>query len=401
MRGAKHILPVLSMLLPAMAMGQYITLWHNNKGSSLQFDVDRLWSYNLYEHSRWGGGLKWTLAPRRVDGSQVSFDGYVGYGLQDRQWKGGIGNEIMFGRSTHGLTQYITVWRDYQAVGSRQLSSGRYDDPASLSAFMNRHMSDQAGMVWGYRWRVRGTEHSIEGRMTVGGRLFNNDRLLYRLLGDTLVEEDAFLLRWLMKLPQGITTQIEAGGTLPQSGLVARLLAQYDHSFDIGAFELQTFLQAGATPPRTAYPYMFDLGGTFGAPLYFRNSLLTARPNEFTANTFAFLSLHLGTREPLWNWWSGFASIGTRPKPFVAFNAAWGWLWGQDSDGRLAWESLDLQAPHLGIGEAMVGVDGLVRWGAVDWGLAVAYRLTPPQAPYHFTQTKDNLALLVTAALIF
>lgn len=389
------------MLLPAMAMGQYITLWHNDKGSSLQFNLDRLWSYNLYEHSRWGGGLQWTSAPRKVDGTRIILDGYLAYGTQDRQWKGGIGNEIMFGRSPHGLTQYITVWRDYQAVGSRQLSSGRYDDPASLSAFMNRRMSDQAGMVWGYRWRVRGTEHSIEGRMTLGGRLFNNERLLYRILGDTLVEEDAFLLRWLMKLPQGITTQIEAGGTLPQYSLVARLLAQYDHSFDIGAFELHTFMQAGITPPSTPYIYMFDLGGTFGAPLYFRNSLLTARPNEFTANTFAFLSLRFGPSNPLCRLWSPLLQMGTYPVPFVALHAAWGHLWGQRDDGRLAWEGFDLQAPHLGIGEAIAGVDGLFRWGLVDWGVAVAYRLTPPQAPYHFTQTQDNLALLVTAALIF
>ena len=388
------------MLLPAMAMGQYITLWHNDKGSSLQFDVDRLWSYNLYEHSRWGGGLRWTSPPLKVDGTRIILDGYLAYGTQDRQWKGGIGNEIMFGRSSHGLTQYITVWRDYQAVGSRQLSSGRYDDPASLSAFMNRRMSDQAGMVWGYRWRVRGTEHSIEGRMTVGGRLFNNERLLYRILGDTLVEEDTFLLRWLMKLPQGITTQIEAGGTLPQYCLVARLLAQYDHSFDIGAFELHTFMQAGVTPPSTPYIYMFDLGGTFGAPLYFRNSLLTARPNEFTANTFAFLSLRFGPSNPLCRLWSPLLQMGTYPVPFVALHAAWGHLWGQQDDGRL-WNSLELQAPHLGIGEAIAGVDGLFRWGLVDWGVAVAYRLTPPQAPYHFTQTQDNLALLVTAALIF
>ena len=405
MKGARILLRaalwLLPTLLPLLSQGQYITLWHNNKGSSLQFNPDRLWSYNLYEHSRWGGGLKWTLAPRRVDGSQVSFDGHVGYGVQDRQWKGGIGNEIRDGRSPYGLVQYITVGRDYVSAGSRHMAVGSITDPASLAAFMSRRMYDRAGLVWGYRWRVRGVEHCIDATLFAGSRLFDNERLLYRVQGDTLAEADGMVLRWTLHLPQGFTSQVEAGGTWPNVTMVARLLAQYDRKLQLSPVELSLYLQGGITPPRTSYLYMFDLGGTFGAPLYFRNSLLTARPNEFTANTFVFLSLHLGPEKPLWHWWSSFASIGTSPKPFVALDVAWGWLWGQDANGRLTWEGLDLQATHLGIIEALAGVDGLVRWGAVDWGIAAGYRLTHPSAPYHLTQIQDNLALLITAALIF
>lgn len=401
MKRARHLLLTVLLLPSTVAWGQYIPLYTSQNGASLQFNLDRLWSYNLYEHSRWGGGLKWTLAPRRVDGSQVSFDGYVGYGVQDRQWKGGIGNEIRDGRSPYGLVQYITVGRDYVSAGSRHMAVGSITDPASLAAFMSRRMYDRAGLVWGYRWRVRGVEHCIDATLFAGSRMFDNERLLYRVQGDTLPEADGAVLRWMLRLPQGFTSQLEVGGMWPEASFVTRLLAQYERTLKLSPVELSIYAQGGITPPRTSYLYMFDLGGTFGAPLYFRNSLLTARPNEFTANAFAFLSLHLRPEDPLWYWWSSFASIGTSPKPFVALHAAWGWLWGQDADGQLTWEGLDLQAPHHGLVEALAGVDGLIRWGAVDWGIAAGYRLTPAGVPYHRTETNDNLVLLITADLIF
>lgn len=399
MKRARHLLLTVLLLPSTVAWGQYIPLYTSQNGASLQFNLDRLWSYNLYEHSRWGGGLKWTLAPHRADGSQISFDGYAGYGVLDRQWKGGLGFETQFVRNPYGLVQYITVGRDYVSAGSRHMAVGSITDPASLAAFMSYRMYDRAGWVWGYRWRVRGVEHCIDATVFAGSRLFDNDWLLYREQG--LAEADGAVLRWTLRLPQGFSSQVEAGGTWPDATLVARLLAQYDRKLRLSPIELSLFLQGGITPPRTSYLYMFDLGGTFGAPLYFRNSLLTARPNEFTANAFAFLSLHLRPEDPLWYWWSSFASIGTSPKPFVALHAAWGWLWGQDADGQLTWEGLDLQAPHHGLVEALAGVDGLIRWGAVDWGIAAGYRLTPAGVPYHRTETNDNLVLLITADLIF
>ncbi len=99
MKRARHLLLTVLLLPSTVAWGQYIPLYTSQNGASLQFNLDRLWSYNLYEHSRWGGGLKWTLAPRRVDGPLISFDGYVGYGVLDRQWKGGLGFETQFVRN--------------------------------------------------------------------------------------------------------------------------------------------------------------------------------------------------------------------------------------------------------------------------------------------------------------
>ena len=142
-------------------------------------------------------------------------------------------------------------------------------------------------------------------------------------------------------------------------------------------FVLHYHTQAGITPPNTPYIYMFNLGGTFGSPLFFRNSLLTARPCEYTANAFALASLRFGLEEPLYSVWNSLFVIGSNPRPFVGLTGACGMMWGQSSDGTLHYESLDLQAPNHGVAEAVVGVDGLVRWGMVDYGCAVACGFHP------------------------
>ncbi len=395
------MLAALLTLLPMAATAQYIPLWRSAAGGHLDVNLDRVWNYNLNEQSRWGAGLRWVLAPRKVDNSRISFEVYAGYGILDRQWKWGVGNEIAFGRSRYGLTQYILIARDYQAAGSRSLGAGSYSDPASLAAFMSRRMSDMATIVWGYRWRVRGTEHQIDGRVAVGGRLFDNQGLLYRCAGDTIIEENHFVVRWKLQLPQGLTTQVEVGGVMPQGKIISRGMAEYQRTERFKSVDLQTHVQAGITPPGTPYTHMFDLGGTWGAPFSFRNTLLTARPNEFTANTFLLLTLRLSLRRPFYHGWNRTLQIGTAPRPFVGLNAAWGHLWGQNPDGQLQHEGLDLQAPLWGIAEPIVGIEGLLRWGIADWGVAVAYRCTPAVAPYHHASAADNLALLITATLIF
>ena len=59
----------------------------------------------------------------------------------------------------------------------------------------------------------------------------------------------------------------------------------------------------------------------------------------------------------------------------MGINGAVGALSGMDAEGRLTHEGLTLQAPHRGVAEAFAGIDGVVRWGVVDWGVAVARRI--------------------------
>ena len=397
----RQVFITLLLLLPLTANSQYLPLWHSAQGDCLDLNIDRIWSYNLYEHSRWGAGIRYTRAPRKTAGTLVWLDSYVGYGVFDRQWKGGLEGAIRYGRNSHGLTQFIRISRDYHVAGSRSLTSATLTDPMSLAGFMNRRMIDRVSLDMGSLWRTDCTKQRIEMSIGIGNRLFYNEQLLYRTAGDTLTKENHLMLRWLMQLPQGVSSQVEVGTVWPQQRYVARLLTQYDRTFSFTHSHLQTFAQAGITPPHTPYTYLFNLGGTWGAPVSFRNSLLTARPNEFAANTFLFLSLRFALSRPLVEAWNRTLQLGTAPRPFVGLNAAWGHLWHQDPLGRLTHEGLELQAPLQGLVEPVVGVEGIIRWGVVDWGMAVAYRLVPPAAPYRLETSQANLALLITASLIF
>jgi hypothetical protein len=53
----------------------------------------------------------------------------------------------------------------------------------------------------------------------------------------------------------------------------------------------------------------------------------------------------------------------------------------------------------MGIVEPVVGIDGLMRWGLVDWGVAMTWRLVPAGAPYRRSGWRENTTLLVTASL--
>ena len=190
----------------------------------------------------------------------------------------------------------------------------------------------------------------------------------------------------------GFAVEALLGRTWPAHKPIAQLLAEYDITLHNSLFETRCYLQAGITPPNTPYIYMFDLGGTSGSFLYFRNSLLTVLPCEYSANSFVMASLRIKADQPLFSTWNSLFVVGSNPKPFVGVNAAWGHIWGQDADGRIHYENLDLRSPSDGFAELVVGVDGLLRWGVVDNGIAFAVRLHP-------WETKPLWAVLLTAEL--
>ena len=76
----------LWLCLSAAAAGQYVPL-HRGARGSWYLNLDRLWNYNLYEQSRWGAGL-------RYGSVRWDVEGYAGYGVLDRQLKGGVSGAL-------------------------------------------------------------------------------------------------------------------------------------------------------------------------------------------------------------------------------------------------------------------------------------------------------------------
>ncbi len=369
-------------------------------GDNLYFNADRVWSYNLYEQSRWGGGLRWTAAPAWAGGNRLTADAYVGYGYLDRQWKWGVSIAASFARSRHSLGAHASVLQDLIPAGSRSLTATTLADLSTLSSFMNRRMASALQLTGGVSWRWKKMRHLAEVHAHNGKILFSDTRLLYPADGDICPSYSDYGLRWTGRHDAGLSAELQGGyNRRPSDRPYLRLLLQYNRSFVIKPFTLSLFGQAGALAPgaRGSYMQAFDLGGTYGAPLFFERSLLTARPGEFTADRFICLSVMLRVKEPLFVWMNKVLMLGTAPRPFVRVGGAVGAI---DADYYADVEHLgSLRAPSQGIAEGAAGIEGLVRWGAVDWGVAAAYRLTPASASYHLDNAADNLQLLFTATL--
>jgi len=349
-------------------------------------DIDYLWRYNLYEHSRWGLGLAYNADMQQTWRLVAN----AGYGIRDRQFKWGLGGSLLVDKGHSGRV-YLMSTREYAVAGNRNMHRGSIVDPGGLSSFMSLRMSDQISFLAGYRWRSRSTAYCTDVRLFYGGRLFDNNGLLYRKDGDNIVSENGAELRFNVQTSH-FAGDVIVGHTWPAEKPVVQLLAEYDRTFRIALFDLRVFAQSGITTPNTPYIYMFDLGGCLGSPLYFRNSLLTVKQCEYTANAFILGLLRFGFEKPVFSMWNQLLVLGSNPRPFVGLSAAWGYLWGQDATGFLYYEGLNLTAPSNGLLEATVGIDGLLRWGSVDYGIATSVGLLP-------RTSTTRWAILLTAEL--
>lgn len=353
--------------------------------TELSFDLDRLWSYNLYERSRWGAGLKLSLR------DSLDISGYAAYGVRDQQWKGGVGVAYKIPLSHRGGTVYIGIARDYYAAASRRLQASNITDLAGMSAVMTQLMDDRRGITLGYRFANRRATYTFEGRAFEGYRLYRSDlRPVYLVDGSSLERVDGLELCLTMERRSGFAAQLLVAGRSNW-----RILMQYDRTFPLGPLDFSTFAQAGLSFPYCDSYYRFDLGGTYGSPLWFRNSMLTLRPYEHVTTRFAFASLRLKVRKPLFSLWNKTFVVGSYPRPMVGVNGVYGGTYrvydSYDTEPGMSTYTLY----SIGAVELMAGVDGLIRWGVADYGVAYCLR------PYPLDDGKLRQVLLFTAALAF
>ncbi len=414
MKKAIFLLHCLTMLLlflfTTATYGQYFPLWNNAESDSILLNAGRIWSYNLYEHSRWGAGLRYVHTLPEGTHRFVA-DGWASYGLHDKHGKWGLTlDAVHLGK--HDQHLYISAVYDLFAVGNRHLTRPSLTELSSYAAIMNRRLYHAERVALGWRMHLEDSRWlGAELRYSAEQSLFDSTGLLYpahyhqphkkTLYGYTELD----MGYWN---PEFVTLLLTLGCT-EESGTrtplwYMRALAQFDRTFHLAKWlDLRLFAQGGwcdGLDHRMPYSRMFDMGGSWGAPFFLGGSLFSARPNEFSANIFGLLSLQIRAAKPLWNYWDEIWQVGSNPRPFAGAGAAWGYLWQQDADGHRKVNGLDLQAPCRGIGEAVAGIDGIIRWSAVDIGIAVAYRLTPKESIYQLPQKKDNLMLLISASVV-
>lgn len=392
----------LIALLPS-SMAQFLPLLSGER-NELSLDINSIYSYNQYEKSRWGLGLQYDIVLDSKRFRALVLSGYGAYGYEDKRFKWGLKADLQ-SKLVHQTHSYVMFFHDLTPDGTRLLEPYQLLSFTSTGSFMTRLFSDTYRLTLGFSRQASLTvTQCFELRLSRERYLHEGNTLYYPSSysdlkdlkpfdfaeGRIFVAHNSGLRGELLIGAEGSWQPARPGD--PDTYEIdpfLRLLLQYERMFDFSAFELNFFAQGGVTNEGAPYSRIFDLGGTWGSPIAMGRSLLTARPNEFAANMFALVCMKLSTESPLFDLESSTVAIGTAPTPFLLCNAAWG------TGLKYAYPT----APVKGIAEVGAGIDGVLIWGAIKWGCAAVYRLTPASADYHYTDTRDNLALLFTARI--
>ena len=393
------------MALPLSAVSQWLSLSHDG-GGPLWVDPNRLYDYNQYEKSRWGLGLRWGWDASEIDTTRYGWDrlslaAYTAYGYADQRFKWGV-EASLWGNPKLNEQFYINFFHDLTPDASRAISTPSLNILTAPSSLMTRLFSDTYRLTFGHTRKVtKKLTESLEFHLSRERQLYGNGNPYiatpiyptYSELNDMKAYDFAELLLYLSH-SSGWSGKVEFGvfkTTSLSAQTFLRTLVQYDRRFPFSFLSLQVFGQGGIVNGSAKIPYSrrFDLGGTWSSPLLLNHSLLTVRPNEFTAMLFSMVNLKLTTTDPLFEFYNNMLAIGTSPHPFLLANAAWG----------ASFDGIIYHAPSEGIAEVGAGIDGILVWGMVNWGFGVVYQLTPESAPYHLPDPKDNLTFLFTASL--
>ena len=150
---------------------------------------------------------------------------------------------------------------------------------------------------------------------------------------------------------------------------------------DVG---LHLWAQAGYATEKAPTTRHFDVSGTGGTPYYFEHTFLTVPPDRFLSDLFAHLCVKYTAPMPLWK------SLYSNPRPFLQANVLCANL---GVHGSWLHKVADRSSPLL---EPATGFDGILRWGILDMGFAVAYRIIP----FDTINPTDNIAFAIVARLI-
>ena len=397
----KRLYITLLLMLPLMAGAQSVRLTNYKAPTALYFNFEHLFNYNLYEHCRWGAGFTWVTPneyaanPREFLGQWI-LQGYTAYGVFDRQWKYG-GSAMLRRRGQYDFTFFAGGKHDVEHAATRKMEPYLLTSPDDNAGYLASRFSMANTVYGGISWKPapRWVGHA--------SLCYSHETPLFDSTGCLYPTDDALppVCRYLdlnvwfdvnltanrRQAPESKLTIHLTGGLAEMENAYLRALAQYSWGKAYEDFHL--WCQAGYVTPQVAYSRLFDLSGTGGTPYYFNHSFLTVPPLQFTADLFAHLCIRYTAPLPLWE------LSFSKPKPFLQLNMLWGELIGNDNTCGIA-----LAAPSRGLAEPATGFDGLFRWGFLDMGFAIAYRLTPPLADYQPENPLDSFGFAIVARLI-
>ncbi len=424
---------LLSLLLAisVTAGSQNIRFTHLWNRTNISFDLNQLYNYNNYEHNRWGGGFNLSTPLHYDSRYGTNFQNLfyaavnAGYGTGDHAWKYGADIQLRFPRY---IFRRLTLGfhHDIEKSGSHSFSTYNILNTIDNSTYFSSHYSGIDRLTTGLQLDLPGKSFlTLEYRHSGERLLFNAVNLLYpaKFEADAMPKNYydeahvtlAYGNDWLFDFLYG-KVHIKGAGPLGDRESYDdfwRLVAQYSHTFSFKGKggSLLLFAQAGTTGfDDTPITRRFDISGTGSTFYYFRNTLLTVRPNTFMADGFLQSSLTYFFGFTLWD------LKRSKPRPFLQLNALWGTLYGKEEkiydlqSGQLIGSdpayaglptAIRLTAPDQGLLEPVVGLENLIHWGLLDLGVAAAYQVTPKDVSYHLDNFWDKFAVMCIAKLVF
>ncbi len=360
--------------------------------------------------------LKYDVSRPRDKQNSLQFTCYGAYGLNDEQWKGG-GSVALLLPYNKLRSIGFAFSHDVEKAANRQLATYSFLSLINQSSYIASRYVGVNRLSLGVNQYLLGSwELALHLRLSREDYRFNHLDMIYPRFGDPMMPYQHYIEgQFTAKQRKGFTLQARVGEVTSrtmESRIYATVIAQYAKDIKMSnrrADRLSIFAQTGYATDNAPYSRLFDLSGSAGSYLYFRNSFVSVHPNAFVANRYAMLCVNYQSGKPLWR-----VSF-SQPKPFVQVSGMWGSLAHADADGvrhyslllekdgiPLSTEIIDreqilpLAAPNKGLFEAVLGIERLLKWNMMEAGVAFAYQFAPPSAHYA-TPNEINLFLKVIA----
>ena len=378
------------------AAAQYLPLY-SNKDYAIYLNLGSAYQYNLYEHSRAEANFYFVTPNGAQNKPQLQLSAYGAYGFFDRGFKYGAKLAVQL-PGTMQWKPFVSFRDDIAQAGSIRLGNYELLTPEFNVSFVASYFSHIRELQVGVSGlplaslttsSLSSLQFSLSARMLREWSLFGPNGLLYPHLYDE--DEPSHFIDFLeahIRMDWNGWSLDVLGGAFKQDAqsLYIRTILQYNNRLQLSKKSyMRIFGQAGWVSQGATASRMFDLSGTRGTYYYFYNSLLTIRPNYFYTDRFVRTSVAFYPFGKLWD-----LSL-THPEPFVQLGAAY------------APAALNMgldNGTYLALLEPAIGFDGLLRWGVLDIGAAIAYQLAPTSAFNYSPEPYNNYALTVIAKLI-
>ena len=367
-------------LLKTLTEGRITLKW-------IDFDLQRIYSYNKYEGSRLGLGIQTNDRLSRW----FSIGGYGGYGFKDHKWKYGVWTDFYFDKyKTYALK--LSHANDLECSGDianfRQhwlsLNSYqnflyyRFENKKNIAASFKfpaiKYMTIEAGIDYSQKQSCFDYAFLNDGEYTKNYTFTDiNIKIRYAFKEKKMRLGEGFMLSTQTKYPilhLSYTRGVDLFGGEYKYNRITGLLT---YNTDFKQFGKSTvILQGGYVDADLPYNRLFIPSGTRNFKcFFFDNGFATMYLYDYMANYF--VSAFLGHNFGKIFWKSKYSS----PEFIVKGNL----LWGDYTGKKELHQNIDYRIPRNGYFEAGILIDKLLTYNIIALGGGTFYRINENFSP--------------------